>query len=297
MKPDYYVKSGLNKTFTKITVFLREFFTPNIIVNACLYFDWGKIMPRNWGDDINFHLLKTITQKNIIPYDCSSLANRLHKKCYMCIGSTITFNHIDETIVWGAGVIDPNSELKHKPLKVLAVRGPLSRKYLIDNNIECPEVYGDPALLLPHVYKPIGEKRFKLGIIPHYDDFDNPILDYLKKDPSILFIKMEGYSNWTDVIDQIYSCEYIASSSLHGLIVAEAYKIPNLWVEISGQLLGGHFKFHDFFLSIGKNINYPYTIDEHATFDKIIYNAAKWHPGKIDLQPLINAAPFKIHIN
>lgn len=60
-------------------------------------------------------------------------------------------------------------------------------------------------------------------------------------------IKMEGYKNWLEVLDQICSCEYIASSSLHGLIMSEAYDIPNLWIELSGKLMGGHFKFHDFF--------------------------------------------------
>lgn len=56
--------------------------------------------------------------------------------------------------MWGAGVIDDAKELPAHPKKVLAVRGPLSRKYLLDRGIECPAVYGDPALLVPKVYHP-----------------------------------------------------------------------------------------------------------------------------------------------
>ena len=296
MNPEYYVKSGFNKLFTKILMFLREVFTKNIIVHACIYFDWGKIMPRNWGDDINYHLLKLLAHKNIIPYDQSILSNRKHKTCYMCIGSTITFNHVDETIIWGAGVIDPTKELKHKPTKVLAVRGPLSRKYLLENGVDCPEVYGDPALLIPKIYSPKVTKRYKIGIIPHYDDFDNPVLDHLKLDKSILFIKLEGYSKWTDVLDQIVNCDYIVSSSLHGLIISEAYGIPNLWVDISGALMGGHFKFHDFFLSIGEDRQAPFKLTCETMPDDLLATKSFYKAGKIDLTKLINAAPFKLRM-
>lgn len=295
MNPEYYKKRGVNKIYTKVVMMFRELFTQNIIVHACIYFDWGKIMPRNWGDDINYHLLKKLTQKNIIPYDQSSLANRLHKTCYMCIGSTITFNHINETIIWGAGVIDPTKKLKRTPSKVLAVRGPLSRKYLINQGIDCPEIYGDPALLLPKIYTPQIKKKYKLGIVPHYDDFNDPVLEHLKKDKSILFIHLEGYNEWTDVLDQISSCEYIVSSSLHGLIVSEAYGIPNLWAEISGKLIGGHFKFHDFFLSIGVDRKKPFLITEHTTITELLQTQNEYIPGHIDTTKLIQAAPFKLN--
>ena len=166
----------------------------------------------------------------------------------MVIGSSLTLLCNSETIVWGAGIIDDTKDLPTHPKKVLAVRGPLTRQYLLDKGIECPAIYGDPALLVPKVYYPSIEKRYKLGIIPHYSDYDSPLLDKLKQDPDVLFIKMEGYHKWTDVVDMILSCESIVSSSLHGLILSEAYQIPNCWIEIKGKLLGGHFKFHDFFL-------------------------------------------------
>lgn len=296
MNPDFYVKTGINKTYTKIVMMFKELFTQNIIVHACIYFSWGKIMHRNWGDDINYFLLKKLTHKNIIPYDISTIANRRHKKCYMCIGSTITFNHIDETIVWGAGVIDPSKALKHKPQKVLAVRGPLSREYLIEQGVNCPEVYGDPALLLPKVYTPQCVKKYKLGIIPHYDDFENDVLNHLKNDESILFIRLEGYNSWTGVIEQIASCEYIVSSSLHGLIVSEAYAIPNLWIEISGKLMGGFFKYHDFFLSIGKDVETPYKITEQTTKEDLLSYLRDYTPGNIDLSKLIQSSPFKLYL-
>lgn len=290
-----YDKSKINIIISKILNTYRELFTKHIVVNACLFYDAGKVLPRNWGDDINYFLLKELFKRNIVCYDYSSIAHRTNKNNYLVIGSTLTLLCNSKTIVWGAGVIDPFAELPEKPRKVLAVRGPLTRKYLLERKIECPEVYGDPALLSPLIYNPGIKKKYKLGIIPHYSDFDSPILESLKKAPEVLFIKMEGYKNWTDVIDQINSCEQIASSSLHGLILAEAYKIPNLWIEIEGNLMGGHFKFHDFFLSIGKDRKNPCIINKDTTKEYINELIADWHPKEIDLTPLINAAPFKVY--
>lgn len=292
---EQYRKKGFNKSISKLINTLRETFTRHIVVNACLFYDAGKIMPRNWGDDINYFLLKKIFKRNIVCYDYSSISHRTNKDNYLVIGSTLTLLCNSKTIVWGAGVIDPIAELPANPRKVLAVRGPLTRKYLLERGIECPEIYGDPALLSPLIYNPEIKKKYKLGIIPHYSDFDSPVLERLKKDPEVLFIKMEGYKKWTDVIDQINSCEQIASSSLHGLILAEAYKIPNLWIEIKGNLLGGHFKFHDFFLSIGKDREMPYIITDATSINEINSELAKWEQGNIDLQPLIDTAPYKLH--
>jgi hypothetical protein len=42
-------------------------------------------------------------------------------------------------------------------------------------------------------------------------------------------------------------CEAVASSSLHGLIFAEALRVPNVWIELSGKVHGGGFKFRDWF--------------------------------------------------
>lgn len=290
-------KSKINKTFSKIVNTLRELFTRHIVVNACLFYDAGRVMPRNWGDDINYFLLKRLFKRGIVCYDYSSIAHRTNKDNYLVVGSTLTLLCNSKTIVWGAGVIDPTTELPAKPRNVLAVRGPLTRKYLLVHGIECPEVYGDPALLIPYIYNPQIDKKYKLGIIPHYSDFDSPILERLKKDPEVLFIKMEGYKNWTDVIDQILSCDQIASSSLHGLIISEAYKIPNLWIEIDGNLMGGHFKFHDFFLSLGKDRELPYIISKKTSAEDLIKLTTSWESGSINLQPLIDVTPFKMYLN
>ena len=279
----------------KIVNLFREVFMPSVVVNGFIFFDGWSVKRRNWGDDINYFFLRKLWHKAIVSYDCSSLSHRLKKDNYMVIGSSLTLLCNSESIVWGTGVIDDTKELPAYPKKVLAVRGPLSRQYLLERGIECPPVYGDPALLVPKVYNPSIEKKYQLGIIPHYADFDSTLLNNLKQYPDVLLIKMEGYRKWTDVVDMILSCESIASSSLHGLILSEAYQIPNCWIEIKGNLLGGHFKFHDFFLSIGRDRQQPLKMTIETTKENLIAATKSWTAGHLDLKPLIKQSPFKCY--
>lgn len=273
-----------------------------VLINGFVYYEKDKVQPENWGDDINYYFLREIIQRPILLYNRISLANRLKLKNYLVIGSTIDMLCKKNTEIWGAGIIGKNKPLRFKPRKVHAVRGPLTRKKLLEQGIECPEVYGDPALLISRYYKPKASKKYRYGFVPHRSNLER-IDDFtvdgvrLPEQTDVLVIDLSKYNKWTDIIDQICSCENILSASLHGLIMAEAYGIPNLWIEFGKPLIGGHFKFHDFFLSIGRDRETSFVIQNN---DLPIINIQKelesWQPGTIDLQPLIDAAPFPIKV-
>lgn len=99
-------------------------------------------------------------------------------------------------------------------------------------------------------------------------------------------------------INEICSCRFIYSSSLHGLIVSHAYGIPALWFEHT-RLTGDRFKFYDYFSSVCIPAYSPLTIEEMegSGFTKILESEKMYIDRHLlhDIQSeLIRLAPFKI---
>lgn len=261
-----------------------------IAVNCWVSQRFGHVIPNNFGDDINIPLIEFLTGKKVRVYN-----NIINKPSinYLCIGSVIDYFGDSQSIIWGSGFLCEDSILKYKPVKVYAVRGPLSRDLLLKQGIPCPEVYGDPALLFPLIYNPKIEKKYKLGIIPHYVDFDLPqVKEFRDQHKEILFIKLKGYSSWQEVIDQIMSCENIASSSLHGLIISDAYNIPNIRIQLSNKVRGGDFKYKDYYSGVNKA--YSESIDSTTSIDiKYIYDKlSNYSKIEYDYKALLQAFPL-----
>ena len=246
---------------------------------------------QNWGDDLNIYLFEKITGKKIIPVKTLLFSKFLTK--YSIIGSTIPGYITDNTIIWGSGVLYLDQPLRTKPKAVLAVRGPLTREYLLNYKVDCPEIYGDPALLLPRYYHPNKSKRYKVGLIPHHRDYDVANFDkYLEQNEDITLIDMAHYGgNFFEVIDKICSCDVILSSSLHGLIVADAYGIKNMFCEFEYHHRN-YDKYHDYFLSVGRKFAEPVKIQ--SVFNQIDTLQISDYSISIDLEKMINVCPFKI---
>ena len=54
-----------------------------------------------------------------------------------------------------------------------------------------------------------------------------------------------------EVIKQLAQCRTVISSSLHGLIVADSFGIPNMHVLFSDRPLGDGYKFDDYYSAYG----------------------------------------------
>jgi len=244
----------------------------------------------NFGDALNPYFISKITGKK-----CQLVVNPedteiLH---YIVIGSSVD-RATNKSIIWGAGYISEDRKFKSKPYKVCAVRGPKTRDRLIEEGVDCPEIYGDPALLLPRIYKPRIKKRYKLGIIPHYIDKKNPLLKKFQENEDVKIIDITKCNPYK-VVNDILECDNIASSSLHGIIIADAYQIPSRWIEFSDKVIGNGFKFYDYFLSVHKEPTPPLRMTENVTFNHILQQC-KYNKIDIDLEALIKACPFNTNI-
>jgi autotransporter strand-loop-strand O-heptosyltransferase len=239
---------------------------------------------KNWGDILSQFLLEHYSDKELnkddIFYfdDASHMLDKNGK--IVGIGSSMKYVRHDD-YVWGTGCIDEH-HVGNKPKKVYSVRGPLTRDVLLNRGWDVPEVYGDPALLFPQIYNPTIEKKYKIGLIPHCVDFFS--LDGLKainhmEDMGIKIINVT--SGIYEFIDQLKECELIISSSLHGLIAADAYGIPNYRVKISELVHGGDFKYLDHYASVKRVHHEPLQLTDTTTLEDV--DSLKFETGDISL--------------
>lgn len=213
----------------------------------------------NFGDAIVPLLVKKMSNINVIwtPKN-GKLKDSNHKtNVYFVIGSILE-QAGSNNIIWGAGIMNSNSILKKA--KYLAVRGPISYSRVIASGHKMKMIWGDPALLCPF-YFPIPKKcnTGKIILAPHYVDYENVVKKYKDNlDVEILDLKSD---NIELLIEKLATAKLVYSSSLHGLIVAQAYGVRAVWVMFSDLLNGDEIKFNDYFMSVGIRLYKPYKLD------------------------------------
>lgn len=179
--------------------------------------------------------------------------------------------------VVGSGFIHPWIDFERGSfefLKILSVRGLLT-KNLLSNNYDVSDVtLGDPGLLLPKIIQlsENTDKKYEYGVIPHHSKFDDPSFwSVFDQFDSVCKIDFR-----TDDIDsvarQMLECEVIISQSLHGLIFADALGIKNVWIENGIKDKGGAFKFYDYFSSIDRPFSKSIKIDSSFQLESLTQN-------------------------
>ena len=225
------------------------------------------------------------------------MPSRIH---YSLIGSILGSYPLKNAIVYGTGLMSAQraANIRHKPRKIISVRGPRTRNALLAHGIDCPEIYGDPALLLPVFYVPASAKSNHISIVPHHASMEIPCpaISELTKKYGCRLVDMRRYDKWTDVVDSIALSQFVISESLHGLIVAETYGVPCVWVELVDHSWADDwgFKFTDFYESIGKFSMKSMKLYENFSFDDIIREKDNWKQGKINYAEMLSLLPFEI---
>ena len=287
----------IKKIWQQLRCFYLYWCRNALLINAYVDDDtWTGIRHSNWGDDLNYYFISHLTKRPIVFLHRFWLAKKLNFRNYLCIGTLMdAVNYSREsTIVWGTGV-SGQDRLFTIPKEIRSVRGKKSIEFLQQKNMPYPALVGDPALILPLFYQPKNkEKKYKLGIIPHVIDLEHPIIKQIQSENSneVLIINLSKFEKWTDIIDQICSCESIASSSLHGLITSDTYGVPNCWIELSGKISGGHFKFYDYASSVNRTFNGPITM--HTNINQIIEECKQWTQPTINHGDILKSCPFNI---
>jgi len=160
------------------------------------------------------------------------------------IGSILSaYTPNSKGIVWTTGSMN-NGPKNLKNARVFAVRGKKTLN-LIKGCDKSKVMLGDGGLICDFARKDIP-KKYKLGIIPHFVDYDDKVVKKIVESNTEIKL-IDICSGFDNVTKELQSCERVISSSLHGLVLSDCFEIPNDWVKLSDKVLGKGFKFADYY--------------------------------------------------
>lgn len=214
----------------------------------------------NFGDILSEKIVERIVGHRIATTLNKSLLTECEKRKLLALGSIVHMAE-DNDVIWCSGINGKHPDRTDKKfyrftqLDVRAVRGPLTRQFLMGMGIACPEVYGDPALLLPKLFPEFRKAENpsrEYIVIPHYSD-EHLFLNH----PNMVSVK----EDWDEVIRQVLDSKFVIATSLHGIIVAEAFGIPTRYLKVSDA--EPIFKYADYYYGTNRyNFKYATTIKE-----------------------------------
>jgi pyruvyltransferase len=200
----------------------------------------------------------------------------------MSVGSVMHFADTGD-VVWGTGVNGKMPAELHRfsDLDVRAVRGPMTRNFLVERGISVPEVYGDPALLLPLLMPEMSDwakvKAHRVTVIPNLND----VPDYLEGGVEFLHPR----SPLLECLERIARSELVVGSSLHGIVVAESLGVP---ARLVGSRIESQFKYADYYAGTGRtDFTAARTVEEAVTLGG--EPPVSWSP-----EALVDAFPYDV---
>lgn len=239
----------------------------------------------NVGDRINPSVVTAITGRRTRRFAGQDEPHLL------AIGSVMS-NATAMSQVWGTGVMHPDLGIGTAPAANFhALRGRLSHAAMRQAGVLVGDVpLGDPGYLAPRLLgiERAAPPKFRVGLVCHYVDRFNPILRRMMGESGVADLNV--YDPPDLFLARMAECETVISSSLHGLIFAEALDIPNLWIKAGDDIAGGDFKFRDWFSTTRRPQVTHHLLTVGDTAEALARNA-ECHESTIDVGALTSAFP------
>jgi len=226
----------------------------------------------NMGDRLNVNIIE-----NIFGY---KTVRRFPPTCKLsCIGSGLglycltknPFINLAERVagqlfptvyVWGTGFVRDAAirPFYRRNMVFCALRGELSKAKVeaITGKKLGDITLCDGGILASDLFETPPERKYDIGIIPHFRQIGSEFVESIKgKHSNALVVDLR--EDPIKVIRDIASCDAVISSSLHGLIVADSFHIPNIHLNISHGMRGDGFKFRDYYSGFG--MEHPFVVE------------------------------------
>lgn len=203
----------------------------------------GRLLPlrhrlNNFGDLLGPLVINELVRQEGLEAPLNKAPKRL-----LSIGSVLHFAQDGDTI-WGTGV---NGKFAHEPLAaanldVRAVRGPLTRSYLLEHGVQAPAIYGDPGLLVSTLWPELKANKVipQPTVIMNFNDAENVPAGVNLVSP---------LSPVDHCLRQLASSSLVIGSSLHAIIIAESFGVPARLVRSNHE---PEFKYHDYYAGTGR---------------------------------------------
>ena len=238
---------------------------------------WGA-SKQNFGDELSGVLLRLITNQHVRIYSEGRSARLL------AVGSIVDLSTPGD-VIWSTGVKNvPSTQVERERLAakvkgsvITAMRGPRSRDAILnvtaDDPSRVPAVYGDGALLLPLFFPQLihhsidPAPQMQVLVLPHYHEHAYTVTALASFHHSGVFdpyaLKLVSIMDaWPLLLRAITSADLVIASSLHGVIVAEAFGVPARYWRTPASQEPLH-KYNDYYEGTDRVGPMPYATSLH----------------------------------
>ncbi len=199
---------------------------------------------RNFGDQVTPLLLKK--------YGFTPVYSSPDHAEVVSVGSIL--EHVPENYsgyILGSGLIHEHVR-QFKNATILALRGELTRQR---TGASKSVVLGDPGLLASKLMNRRKNKVHVLGLVPHRVDRADPRILMIRRRYEKDVLVIDVTRTPSAVFEDIDKCQFILSSSLHGIVTADSLGISSAWMSLSNKVSGSGFKFADYNSALGLRPN------------------------------------------
>jgi hypothetical protein len=278
----------------------------------------------NLGDALSAVVVGAIARRPIVRASFGAKSERL-----AAVGTIGHALHRGKVHLWGTGFDMERDRTgattgyqppENTEIVVHAVRGRKTAEALRRRGVDVPESYGDPVWFLPKIFPEIQPKCYDLGVIVHISELEKPTANALVRAAIKRYRIPEHLADQVHIIntyapatieglrekvDEIVSCRRILSTSLHGLVIAEAYGIPCAWFatypgEPGEILIDGNqpidHRMKDFYSGVGRNyvLSYLQPLNLETDWAETIrFLDNSWKPVEYDGKALFDAFPLE----
>lgn len=235
----------------------------------------------NFGDLLGPYIVTELLRRRGLRPDSATASRRL-----LSIGSVMHYAR-DGDVVWGTGINGKvrRARLRGIDLDIRAVRGPLTARRLRRAGHSLPSVYGDPGSLIGTLWSRDDYRRQALAtpalVVPNFNDLTSVTVDTV--DAQLL----DPRRPIDHCLSAIASADLVVASSLHGLIVAEAFGVPAVRFRSASE---PDFKYEDYYQATGRGTHPCAATPEEALE---LGSSAATAPT-LDLTPLLEAFPWDL---